>query len=239
VRRRLRLVDRLGQSKGSALIDALAGNASGPAGTLTPASLAFGDVIEGVTSAGKKVTLKNTGGSTLNISQIAPSGDFALKTSTEPCGSTLAAGKSCIIEVTFTPEQLGALAGDITITDNASNSPQTVPLSGTGEAPATLTPPTATYAAQTVGTTSAAKVFTLANKQSVALTSIVISTTGDFSVSTTTCTASLAAKTSCKISVVFKPTTTGTLKGTLKVADSAAGSPQTSSLTGTGKAAAK
>jgi subtilase family serine protease len=228
-----------GSPKGSALIDALAGNASGPAVTLTPASLAFGDVIEGETSAGKKVTLKDTGGSTLNISKIAASGDFALKTSTKPCGSTLAAGVSCIIEVTFTPEQLGALTGDITITDNASNSPQTVSLSGTGEPQATLTPATATYAKQTVGTTSAAKVFTLTNKQSVALTSIVISTTGDFSVSTTTCTTSLAAKTSCKISVVFKPTGTGTLKGILKVADSAVGSPQTSSLTGTGKAAAK
>jgi subtilase family serine protease len=227
-----------GSPKGSALIEALAGNATGPAVTLTPASLAFGNVIEGVTSAGKNVTLKNSGGSTLNISKIAASGDFALKTSTKPCGSTLAAGKSCTIEVTFTPDQLGALSGDITITDNASNSPQTVALSGTGEPQATLTPVSATYAAQKVGTTSAAKVFTLANKQSVALTSIVISTTGVFSVSTTTCTTSLAAKTSCKISVVFKPTTTGTLKGTLKVADSAIGSPQTSSLTGTGKAAA-
>jgi kumamolisin len=228
-----------GSPNGSALIDALAGNASGSAVTLTPASLAFGDVVEAVTSAGKKVTLKNSGGSTLNIRKIAVSGDFALKTSTEPCGSTLAAGKSCIIEATFTPEQLGALSGDITITDNASGSPQTVALSGTGEAQATLAPATATYAAQTVGTTSAAKVFTLTNKQSVALTSIAISSTGEVSVSTTTCTTSLAAKATCKISVVFKPIGMGTLKGTLKVADSAAGSPQTSSLTGTGKAAAK
>jgi hypothetical protein len=82
-------------------------------------------------------------------------------------------------------------------------------------------------------------VFTLTNKQSVALTSIAISSTGEVSVSTTTCTTSLAAKATCKISVVFKPIGMGTLKGTLKVADSAAGSPQTSSLTGTGKAAAK
>ena len=206
-----------------------------PAVTLSASSLAFGNVIEGVTAAAKTVTLKNTGGGTLNISNIAVSGDFAQATSATPCGSTLAATKSCNIKVTFTPAQLGALSGDITITDNASNSPQTVILTGTGEPQATLTPVSATYAAQKVGTTSAAKVFTLANKQSVALNSIAISTTGVFSVSTTTCTTSLAAKTSCKISVVFQPTATGSTTGSLQVADSAIGSPQTSSLTGTGK----
>jgi hypothetical protein len=87
----------------------------------------------------------------------------------------------------------------------------------------------------TVGTTSAAKAFTLANKQSVALTGITIGTTGDFSVSTTTCSTSLAAKTACKISVVFKPTATGTRTGQLQVSDSAIGSPQTLNLTGTSK----
>ncbi len=205
--------------------------------TLTPASLAFGNVVEDATSAAKSVKLKNTGSTTLNISSIAVSGDFASATSTSPCGSTLAAGKTCTIEVTFTPKALGALSGSITLADSASGSPQTVPLTGTGTVQATLTPASATYAAQTVNTTSAAKVFTLTNKQSVALTSIAISTIGDFSVSTTTCTASLAAKGSCKISVVFKPAATGTLTGSLNVADSASGSPQTSSLKGTGKAA--
>jgi subtilase family serine protease len=212
-------------------------NASGggPAVTLTPTSLIWGNVVVGVTAPAKSVTVANTGTATLNISSIATSGDFAQTTSTKPCGSTLAAGKSCVIKVTFTPTQLGARTGTLTITDNASNSPQTVPLSGTGIPPATLTPASATYSAQTVGTTSTAKVFTLANKQSVALSSIVISTTGDFSVSTTTCTATLAAKSSCKISVTFTPTGTGTRTGTLKVADSANNSPQTSKLTGTGK----
>jgi hypothetical protein len=82
-------------------------------------------------------------------------------------------------------------------------------------------------------------VFTLSNKQSVALTGIAISTTGEFSVSAKTCTASLAAKSKCTISVVFEPTGTGALTGTLQVTDSAFGSPQTSDLKGTGKAASK
>jgi hypothetical protein len=45
----------------------------------------------------------------------------------------------------------------------------------------------------------------------------------------------LAAKSKCTISVMFTPTQTGTRTGTLRVNDSAVGSPQTSSLTGTGK----
>jgi hypothetical protein len=208
---------------------------SGPAVTLTPTSLAFGKVVVNTTSTGKNVTLANTGNATLVIASIKTSGDFAPVTSTKPCGSTLAAGKNCIIRVTFTPTQLGLRTGNITITDNASNSPQTVPLSGTGVLPATLTPTSATYATLTVGTTSLPKTFTLKNNQTVTLNNIVISTTGDFKVSTTTCTTSLAAKTNCTIKVVFKPTAVGTRTGKLSVADDAANSPQSSSLTGTGK----
>jgi len=98
--------------------------------TLTPKSLSFPIVVKGATSPAKSVTLHNTGTGTLKISSIATSGDFALKTSTDPCGSTLAEGNSCIISVTFTPTQVGLSTGNLTITDNASNSPQTVPLKG-------------------------------------------------------------------------------------------------------------
>jgi hypothetical protein len=55
-----------------------------------------------------------------------------------------------------------------------------------------------------------------------------------FAVSTTTCGSSLAKKTKCTISVVFKPTGTGATEGSLSVSDSANNSPQTSSLKGTG-----
>jgi hypothetical protein len=202
--------------------------------TLTPTSLAFGNIVLGATSTAKPVTVKNTGTATLNITSIAASGSgYAISSNT--CGATLAVGKTCIVKVTFAPTALGLSSGSLTLTDNAANSPQTVPLSGTGVAQASLTPATATYPATKVGSTSAAKVFTLTNKQSVPMTGISISTTGDFSESATTCTTTLAAKANCKISVVFKPTATGTRTGALKVADSASNSPQTSALTGTGK----
>ena len=206
-----------------------------PAVTLVPTALAWGSVVVGATGPVKTVTLTNSGTAVLNISSIVTSGDFAQSIVAKSCGSTVAIGKSCVIKVTFTPTQLGARSGAITITDNAPDSPQTVPLSGTGTAQATLTPAAATYAARAVGTTSPAKVFTLSNKQSVALNSIAIATTGDFSVSATTCGTSLAAKTKCTISVVFTPTGTGARTGSLSVSDDAQNSPQTSSLSGTGK----
>ena len=199
---------------------------------VSPNSLSFGNEVVGTTSPAKTVTLKNTGTGTLEISSITPSGDFAISANT--CGATLAGKKSCKVSITFTPMALGKLTGTLTFTDYAANSPQTVPLSGTGVDPATLTPATATYAAQAEGTTSAAKVFTLTNNQNVALDNIVISTTGDFAVSATTCTTSLAAKGKCTISVTFMPAATGSLTGQLSVSDSASNSPQTSNLTGTG-----
>ncbi|MGB9233693.1 MAG: choice-of-anchor D domain-containing protein [Terriglobales bacterium] len=201
--------------------------------TLSPASLSWGNEVVGGTSGAKSITLTNTGAATLNIGGIVPSGDFAVSQTT--CGSTLAVWARCVIKVTFTPTQVGARTGAITVSGNAPNGPQSVPLSGTGTVQATLTPATATFSTEKVGTSSPAKVFTLSNKQSVALTSILISTTGDFAVSATTCSTSLAAKSKCTVSVVFTPTKTGTRTGTLQISDSAVTSPQTTNLQGTGK----
>jgi hypothetical protein len=203
--------------------------------SVSPTALAFGTVVVEATSKAKTTTLTNGGSATLDINSITSSGDFALATSTKPCGSTLAAGKSCVIDVTFTPTQTGARTGTLTINDNASNTPQTVSLSGTGEAQATLTPATATFSPTVVGNSSAAKVFTLKNNQSVILRNLSISTTGPFSVSSTTCQAQLTSSASCTIDVKFTPTGVGVETGTLQVSDNAVNSPQTSNLTGTGK----
>ena len=201
-----------------------------------PTSVNFANEALDNTSAAKTVTLTNSSTGTLNIASITLNGDFDISSTT--CGAILTAGKACKVNVTFTPMELGMLTGTLTFTDNASNSPQTVALSGTGIVQATLTPASATYATQAVGTTSAAKTFTLSNNQTVTLTSVVISTTGDFAVSATTCTTSLAAKGKCTISVTFTPTETGTRTGKLSVSDNASNSPQVVALSGTGIAPA-
>jgi subtilase family serine protease len=200
--------------------------------SLTPGSLAFGTVVVEASSAAKKATFTNNSSTTVYFSSITTSANF---TQTNTCGSTLAAGKSCTISVTFTPTQVGALTGTLYVNDNGTNSPQTVSLSGTGKAQAALTPATATYSATVVGKSSAAKVFTLKNNQNVILRDLSISTTGPFSVSSTTCQSQLTSNASCTIDVVFTPTGVGVETGTLQVSDNAVGSPQTSSLKGTGK----
>ena len=203
-----------------------------PVAALSPTSLTFETVV-GEMSKAETLTLANTGNTELNLTKIVASSGFAI--SSNGCGSTLLAGTKCAIKVTFTPAQPGVRLGTITITDNGQNSPQSVLLSGTGTAQATMAPASVAFPAVKVGGSSPAKTFTLANKQKVALNNISIKATANFSVSANTCTASLAANSSCKISVIFMPTTTGTITGSLQVKDSAVGGPQTSTLTGTGK----
>src|SRR5207249_4739455 len=109
--------------------------ASGPVVRLSPSSLGFPNEIVGTTSAAQAVTLSNIGSATLNISSIAitgaNSGDFG---QTNNCGTSVAAGAQCTINVTFTPTASGTRSASLSVTDNASGSPQAVSLTGTGEA---------------------------------------------------------------------------------------------------------
>jgi hypothetical protein len=200
--------------------------------TVLPTPLAFGNVVEG-NSAEKTITVTNAQNVELTGISVGISGS-ADYTQTNTCGTSIAAGKTCTITVTFKPSIIGTDDATLSVSDSAVTSPQTTALTGTGTAPVTLTPTSATYATQKVGTTSAAKVFTLTSYLTATVSSIAISTTGDFAVSSTTCTTTLTTKAKCTIDVVFKPTETGTRTGSLSVSDSAANSPQTSTLKGTG-----
>jgi Cep192 domain 4 len=107
--------------------------ASAPAVSLSPTSLSFGNHQVNTTSAAQTVTLTNSGNAALTIKGIGlsgpNSGDFHQQ---HTCSSTLAAGASCTISVTFTPTAEGNRSASLSIADNASGSPQSVALSGTG-----------------------------------------------------------------------------------------------------------
>ena len=220
-------------------------SAPAPVAGVSPTSLAYASQIVGTTSAAQAVTLSNTGNAALSITSIAVTGtnagDFA---QTNNCGTSVAAGASCTINVTFTPAATGTRTGTLTITDNASGSPQTVGLTGTGgsvSAPAvSLSPTNLTFASQTVGTTSTAQAVTLSNTGSapLSITSIAITGTnaGDFG-QTNNCGTSVAAGASCAINVRFTPTATGTRTGTLTITDNAPDSPESASLSGPGASA--
>src|SRR2546429_48120 len=206
-----------------------------PVVSLSPASLAFGSQVVGTTSAAQSVTLSNTGSSSLNISSIATTGDY---TETNNCNASLGKGASCNINVSFTPTATGTRSGTLSVTDNASGSPQTVALSGSGIAPAAaLSPASLNFASQLVGTTSSAQTLPLSSTGSAPLNISHIATSGDYT-QNTNCGGSLGAGASCNINVSFKPIATGTRTGTLSVTDNASGSPQKAALTGTGVIAA-
>lgn len=81
-------------------------------------------------TSAQTVTLTDTGKAPLSINRIAASGgDFS---ETNNCGSSLAAGTSCSITVTFAPPSAGAGTGSLTVTSNVATSPDVVALNGTG-----------------------------------------------------------------------------------------------------------
>jgi hypothetical protein len=142
--------------------------------------------------------------------------------------------------VAFKPASAGALTATLSVTDNASGSPQKVTLSGTGTAAPSvkLSVTSLTFAATTHGTTSAAQTVTLTNggTATLDLTSIALTgtNTADFE-ALNGCGPTLAAGGNCAVYVAFKPAAAGSFTAKLTITDNGASSPQSVSLSGTGK----
>src|SRR2546422_2968796 len=132
--------------------------------------------------------ITNSGTATLNITSITKTGtnpgDFNLVaptagTPTCPTGaSSLAPLSSCFFGVNFAPTAAGARAANVSVNDNVPGSPQTVPLSGNGTAPAATLAPASTAFSQNVGTTSTATNVQLTNTGTAALNIAGITLTG-------------------------------------------------------------
>jgi FG-GAP-like repeat/FG-GAP repeat len=103
---------------------------STPAPSLRPTALKFPGEPVGQTSPPKKVRLSNIGNSKMKISTISVSGDFL---ETNNCGTRLAIGKSCTIQVSFKPTSKGIRTGEVSIADNAPGHAQKISLKGTGK----------------------------------------------------------------------------------------------------------
>jgi len=119
--------------------------------TFSATSLTFPTLTVGTASPPQVVTLTSSGSATLTISKIAIAGDY---TQSNNCGSSLTPGASCTISIIFTPKGSGSGNGTLSVTDNASGSPQTVGLNGSANPSFSLTA-AATSAALTIGATSA------------------------------------------------------------------------------------
>ena len=239
---------------GDAFVTMISG-ASFPAVTPSATNLNFPNQALGSTSAVSQMqtlTLQNTGTVTLHFLApgISVSGDFSIANNTcgTPPNAQLSAGNSCKVTVSFTPTQANTRSGVLTILDDATDSPQTVGLTGLGVLVAdTVTtnpatnPVVLTFASTTLGTTSAAQTVTVTNtdpSQWLYFNSPAIggSNAGDFSAPQTLnqCTVALQPTQSCTVSVTFTPTAAGARNATLIINGNGTNMPFTVYLTGTG-----
>lgn len=114
-----------------------------PAVSIEPVTLDFGDQVVKRASKPQRITITNTGQKSLYINSAAVAGDhkddFSMIKDT--CtGATIDSRKSCVIDVSFTPTVTENRKANITITDDALDSPQKVVLSGNGINPVRVPP---------------------------------------------------------------------------------------------------
>jgi hypothetical protein len=210
-----------------------------PTYTVLPTSVAFGSVPHGTTSGPQSVTVKNIGTVALPLTSITLSGTNPKQFSqTHTCGTSVAVGATCTISVVFKPTFAVPLTATLNVNASGGAGRQTVALSGTGVvAPYTVLPTSLAFGSVPHGTTSGPQSVTVKNIGTVALpiTSITLSGTNPKQFSQThTCGTSVAVGATCTISVVFKPTVTGSKMATLNVNAGGGAGTQTVTLSGSG-----
>ncbi len=234
-----------------------------PALTISPASWNIASPLYVGQRATQTFTVTNPGTTSITISSITIPGnnvenpqppgdpdDYQITGNT--CGKTLAGGANCTVKVTFIadsddpPLPSPGNYANLTITDNASGSPQTAYMSVRVINPkVSLSSSSVSFGKQTHGTTSTAMKVTLTNSGTgvIPLTFGTISVTAgsaDFELTSgsgTNCVngGTVAAGASCAIYVTFTPPAKGTTySGTVTITDNAQNSPQSISLSGTG-----
>jgi len=195
----------------------------------------FGSVTVGVTNT-QTMTLSNPGSANLTVSQATLNGAvFALSGLNLPL--TIAPRQSSAFTVMFTPTIASSAAATLSLVSNAPSSPTSVSLSGTGVAPVltlSASPASLSFGNVTLGTSSAAQTVTLTNtgNANVSVSQTNVSGAG-FSVTGFTPPLTLAPGQSTTFGVIFDPTTSGGLNGSVAVVSNASNSPAIS-LSGTG-----
>jgi hypothetical protein len=195
----------------------LSGTGENPAtDTLAPLSLSFAPTQEFTASAPQTVTLTNSGNAPLTDIQVQTNGDF---TTVNGCNYTLNAQSSCTLTVTYTPHATGPETGAITVSDILRT--QTVTLSGTGLAPPTdtLSATSLTFPVTVVGQSAPPQTITMTNSGDLPLGKIATQALGAGFAETNTCGSSLAAHSSCNMTITFTPQSAGNASGQLDVAD--------------------
>jgi hypothetical protein len=208
---------------------------TGKAGVLSgnSATVAFGNVGMGKTAT-QSLTVTNTGTAAVNVSSSSITGAGYTVASGSPSGS-LGVGQSVTVQIAFAPQATGSATGSFTIASDASNSPLTVALTGTGTQPGlTSTPASVSFGNVVVGATGSVSV-NLSNTGSASVTISQASVTGTgFTIVGSPNGQTIQAGQSLSFTAQFLPTSVGNATGSISVASNAPNSPMTIALTGAG-----
>jgi len=212
-------------------------NSTPPQVSLSPATVNFGDVNLN-TTVQQVVTVKNTGGSTLSISNIwltqGSAGAFNLTTN---CGASLLPSKTCTATISFSESVQKTLTGTLHLTDNTADSPQTVAITAhSTNAQIRFSPASLTFPGTPVGSSQVMTV-TMTNIGSSDMpmgTSKFSGTDASDFTYTENCPASLAPNAKCTISVEFAPTAAGPRSAGLLVRANGGQTQQTLPVSGSG-----
>ena len=202
---------------------------------LSPTSLVFGNQLVGTASIAQTVTLTNTGSTTVTISSVTFTGNFARSGGT--CAGSLLAGQTCTIGVRFTPLASGPAVGQLNVVASDQASPHTAALSGNGIAPVASMSPAALTFSTPLNVPSAAQTVTVTNTGTAPLTINNVTRTGANPAQfahVASCPGSLPAGASCTITVTFSPTNANppTKTATLNLVVAAPETNKTVALTG-------
>ncbi|MDR3735128.1 MAG: choice-of-anchor D domain-containing protein, partial [Acidobacteriaceae bacterium] len=219
---------------------ALTGSAAIPTVSLSATTLTFTSVTmgSGTTTSTATVTLTNNGTVPLSLSGTAITGTNAnlFSVSQTSCGTTLAVAGNCTVTLTFAPTQGGTYSATLSIADNTSAGSEIVGLSSTAiGSGVTLSSNAVTFTSIVAGisNTTTATV-TLQNTGTTALTLSGIAMSGTNAnafTQTNTCGTTVAASTSCVITMKFAPLVSGSYVATMTLTDNAGTGTQTVSLT--------
>jgi hypothetical protein len=199
-----------------------------------PASVTFGNVLLGTTQV-QSVSLANTGGSSLTVSQLTVTGT-GFSTNGLVLPMTLAAGQGVSFSVVFGPQSAGDLTGNLAFANDTASTPLNIALTGSGIAAGGITTSPSSFSFGTVldGTSqSQNETITNGSSQSFTISQATFSVAG-YSTTGLTLPLTLAPNQSATFSVVFRPTTAGADNGTLALTISGSASAIDFSVSGIG-----
>lgn len=184
----------------------------------------------------QSLILTNTGTAAVNISQATISGSGFTLVGGSP-SSSIPVGQTATAQVQFAPQSAAAAAGSLTVTSDASNSPLTVSLTGSGVAATHLlgvTPTSVSFGSVNIGSSGSSSVTLKNNGNSDVTISSVAVTGAGFSTSGMTAGTILTPSQSVALDIAFTPAAAGSITGSVSIGSNATNSPATVSLSGTG-----